>query len=81
MRKLHFDFDFRQMQNRQKLTMLNMLHSNVLIVDEAADSIISHLDTGVKDDRIVYEALTRLKVAIGPFIDGLADLKVYQRVR
>lgn len=66
-------------QNRQKLGMLNMLHTNVLVVDEFADAIISLLDTESNDDRSVYEALTRLKVAIWPFIDGLADLKVYGR--
>ena len=67
------------MQNRHKLAMLNMLHTNVLVVDEFADTIIQNLDTGSEDDRIFYEALTRLKVAIWPFIDGLVELKVYGR--
>lgn len=68
-----------QSRRREKLTMLNMLHSEVLIADESADSIIRLLDTGDEEDRMVYEALTRLRVAIGPFIDGLAELSVYER--
>lgn len=64
---------------RAKLTMLNMLHSEILSTDEYADLIIRLLDTGDEDDRIVYEVLTRIRVAIGPFIDGLAELPVYGR--
>ena len=70
---------FQQRQKKVKLTMLNMLHGEVLIADESADSVIRLLDTSNEEDRVVYEALTRLRVAIGPFIDGLAELSVYGR--
>lgn len=66
-------------ERRYKLSMLNMVHSCVLSVDEFADSLIRFLDTAYSEDREVYEAMTKLKVAIGPFIDGLAEIDAYRR--
>lgn len=62
-----------------KLTLLNFVHGSVLALDENLDMIIRRLDTADIDDRKVYETLTRLKVSIEPYIDGMAELKVYCR--
>lgn len=64
--------------NAKKQAMLNMIHSSVLAIDDQLTLVTLDLDIRNQDDRRVYEVLTRLRTSIAPFIDGLANLRVYE---
>lgn len=64
--------------NAKERAMLHMIHSSVLALDDQLNLVTLDLDIRNQDNRRVREVLTRLRTSIAPYIDGLANLGVYE---